>query len=61
MKKTIDIREDIINRHPLTNKKRVSIELPERVNTTIPKLVSRKSPKKRFCHQRDPKILNKAL
>jgi hypothetical protein len=61
MKKTIDIREDIINLLPPTNKKRVSIVLLERVNTMIPKLVSRKSQKKRFCHQRDPKILNKAL
>jgi hypothetical protein len=60
MKKTIDIRGDII-RHPPTNKKRVSIVLPKRVNTMIPKKFTRKSLKKRYCHQRDPKILNKAL
>jgi hypothetical protein len=61
MSKIIDKKEDIITQLPPTNKKRESIKPPERVDTMIPKQVLRRSLRKKFCHQRDPKTLNKAL
>jgi hypothetical protein len=60
MKKTTVVREDIITQHHPTKKKRDNISAPEKANTMITKIVIKKNPRKRYCHQRDPKILNKA-
>jgi hypothetical protein len=60
MRKTTDVREDIITQHHPTKKKRDNISAPEKADTTIPKIVIKKNPRKRYCHQRDPKTLNKA-